>query len=92
MQNVAKIIGENINSDKIICTKSTVPVGTGNWIVEQIGRYNKNNFKIDYVSNPEFLREGSAVKDFLWPDRVVIGSDSNHAFNIMKDVYSPLYK
>ena len=91
VQNVAKIIGKNINSDKVICTKSTVPVGTGNWIVEQIGRYNENNFKIDYVSNPEFLREGSAVKDFLWPDRVVIGSDSNHAFNIMKDVYSPLY-
>ena len=91
VQDVARIIGENINSDKIICTKSTVPVGTGNWIVEQIGQYNKNNFKIDYVSNPEFLREGSAVKDFLWPDRVVIGSDSSHAFNIMKDVYSPLY-
>ena len=91
VQNVAKIIGKNINSDKVICTKSTVPVGTGNWIVEQIGRYNENNFKIDYVSNPEFLREGSAVKDFLWPDRVVIGSDNNHAFDIMKDVYSPLY-
>tara|TARA_B100000212_G_scaffold293483_1_gene235881 strand:+ start:301 stop:1614 length:1314 start_codon:yes stop_codon:yes gene_type:complete len=91
VQNVARIIGKNINSDKVICTKSTVPVGTGNWIVEQIGRYNENNFKIDYVSNPEFLREGSAVKDFLWPDRVVIGSDNNHAFDIMKDVYSPLY-
>lgn len=91
VQNVAKIIGKNINSDKVICTKSTVPVGTGNWIVKQIGRYNENNFKIDYVSNPEFLREGSAVKDFLWPDRVVIGSDNNHAFDIMKDVYSPLY-
>jgi len=91
VQNVARIIGENINSDKIICTKSTVPVGTGNWIVEQIDLYNKNNFKIDYVSNPEFLREGSAVKDFLWPDRVVIGSDSSNAFNVMKDVYSPLY-
>ena len=91
VQDVARIIGENINSDKIICTKSTVPVGTGNWIVEKIGQYNKNNFKIDYVSNPEFLREGSAVKDFLWPDRVVIGSDSSHAFNIMKDVYNPLY-
>ncbi len=91
VQNVAKIIGKNINSHKVICTKSTVPVGTGNWIVEQIGRYNENNFKIDYVSNPEFLREGSAVKDFLWPDRVVIGSDNNHAFDIMKDVYSPLY-
>ncbi len=91
VQNVATLISENINSDKIICTKSTVPVGTGNWIVEEVEGENKNNFKIDYVSNPEFLREGSAVKDFLWPDRVVIGSESTYAFNIMKDVYGPLY-
>ena len=91
VESVAKIIGQHINSYKIICTKSTVPVGTGNWIIDIINKCNKNNIEFDYVSNPEFLREGSAVKDFLWPDRVVIGTKSNSAFSAMRDVYGPLY-
>ena len=91
VESVAKIIGQHINSYKIICTKSTVPVGTGDWIINLINKGNKNNIEFDYVSNPEFLREGSAVKDFLWPDRVVIGTKSNSAFSAMRDVYGPLY-
>ena len=91
VESVVKIIGQHINSYKIICTKSTVPVGTGDWIINLINKGNKNNIEFDYVSNPEFLREGSAVKDFLWPDRVVIGTKSNSAFSAMRDVYGPLY-
>jgi len=87
----SKTIGENLNGYKIICTKSTVPIGTGDNIIKWIKRSMKNKFEFDYVSNPEFLREGAAVKDFLWPDRVVIGANSDRAFKLMKDVYRPLY-
>ena len=90
IENVAKVIGANLNSYKVICTKSTVPVGTGKKIEEIIKSINKS-IEFDYVSNPEFLREGAAVKDFLIPDRVVIGSSSQKAFEIMQDVYRPLY-
>lgn len=90
IENVAKIIGANLNSYKVICTKSTVPVGTGKKIEEIIKSINKS-IEFDYVSNPEFLREGAAVKDFLIPGRVVIGSNSQKAFEIMQDVYRPLY-
>ena len=88
---VSKTIGENLNGYKIVCTKSTVPIGTGDNIIKWIKRSMKNKFEFDYVSNPEFLREGAAVKDFLWPDRVVIGANSDRAFKLMKDVYRPLY-
>jgi UDPglucose 6-dehydrogenase len=91
VKSVAKVIGENINEYKVICTKSTVPVGTGDLIKSIIAEHNFNNISFDYVSNPEFLREGSAVKDFLWPDRIVIGSENNKSLNIMKEVYDPLY-
>jgi UDPglucose 6-dehydrogenase len=90
IEEVAKIIGANLNSYKVICTKSTVPVGTGKKIEEIIKSINKS-IEFDYVSNPEFLREGAAVKDFFVPDRVVIGSSSQKAFEIMQDVYRPLY-
>ena len=90
IENVAKTIGANLNSYKVICTKSTVPVGTGKKIEEIIKSINKS-IEFDYVSNPEFLREGAAVKDFLIPDRIVIGSSSQKAFEIMQDVYRPLY-
>ena len=88
---VSKSIGKNLNSYKVICTKSTVPIGTGGKICEWIRSEMQNIIEFDYVANPEFLREGSAVKDFLWPDRVVIGAKSDKAFTIMKDVYRPLY-
>jgi len=86
----ANSIADNLNNYKIICTKSTVPVGTGYEIEKII--LSKNDIKLfDYVSNPEFLREGSAVNDFMIPDRLVIGSRSNKAFNLMKNVYRPLF-
>ena len=91
VESVAKSIGKNLNNYKVICTKSTVPVGTGDIICELIRENMVDGGEFDYVSNPEFLREGSAVKDFLWPDRVVIGASSIKAFNIMKEVYRPLY-
>jgi len=59
--------------------------------MEEISKYSKSEIKFDYISNPEFLREGSAVKDFLWPDRVIIGASNQKAINIMKEVYRPLY-
>lgn len=88
---VAKIIGKNLNERKVICTKSTVPIGTGKIVSEIINENKSTETEFEYVSNPEFLREGSAVKDFLWPDRVVIGAESEWAFEIMEDVYRPLY-
>ncbi len=88
---VSERIGRNLNGYKVICTKSTVPIGTGKRIVGLIDQFNQNHFEFDYVSNPEFLREGAAVKDFLWPDRVIIGADSEQAFKMMQDVYRSLY-
>ena len=88
---VAKTIGQNLNSRKVVCTKSTVPIGTGKLVTSIINENNPEKMEFDYVSNPEFLREGSAVKDFLWPDRLVIGTESDWGFEVMRDVYRPLY-
>ena len=88
---VAKIIGQNLNNRKVVCTKSTVPIGTGKLVTSIINENNPEKMEFDYVSNPEFLREGSAVKDFLWPDRLVIGTKSDWGFEVMRDVYRPLY-
>ena len=89
--SAVETISNNLNSYKVVCTKSTVPIGTGKEIISQISKKVKDNNLFDYVSNPEFLREGSAVKDFLWPDRIVIGTDNQNAYQIMCDVYRPLY-
>ncbi len=91
IESVSKTIGENLNGYKVICTKSTVPIGTGSKVCKWINQSINHGIEFDYVSNPEFLREGSAVKDFLWPDRVIIGATRKKAFNIMKDVYRPIY-
>ena len=88
---VAKTIGQNLNSRKVVCIKSTVPIGTGKLVTSIINENNPEKMEFDYVSNPEFLREGSAVKDFLWPDRLVIGTKSDWGFEVMRDVYRPLY-
>jgi len=88
---VAKTIGQDLNNRKVVCTKSTVPIGTGKLVTSIINENNPEKMEFDYVSNPEFLREGSAVKDFLWPDRLVIGTESDWGFEVMRDVYRPLY-
>ena len=90
VEAVIDTIIDNLNSYKVICTKSTVPVGTGKWINDKISEKCPSD-RFDYVSNPEFLREGSAVNDFLYPDRVVIGATSKKAFDQMKEVYRPLF-
>ena len=90
VESVAETIANNLNNYKIICTKSTVPIGTGKKIKKLIEKLsNSKNF--DYVSNPEFLREGAAIDDFLHPDRIIIGCESDNAANAMKEVYRPLY-
>lgn len=87
---VAEEIAENINTYCVVVTKSTVPVGTTREVHKIIGsKINKDKF--DIVSNPEFLREGSAINDFMRPDRVVIGLESSRAEKIMRELYRPLY-
>ena len=91
VDHVAKSIGERMNGYKVIVTKSTVPVGTADRIREIIRLHQPFPCRFDVVSNPEFLREGSAIEDCLHPNRVVIGTDSPQAIAIMKDLYRPLY-
>ena len=90
VESVAKEIAETIKSYKVIVHKSTVPVETGERVKKIIQENIKGNIDFDVVSNPEFLREGSAIKDTMGPDRVVIGSDSEKAVEIMKKLYSPI--
>ncbi len=91
VEAVAETIAEYMNGYKVIVTKSTVPVGTGQRIRKIIGSKLKEHFDFDIVSNPEFLREGSAIEDFLHPNRVVIGTSGQQGAAIMKDLYRPLY-
>ena len=89
--NVINNIKNNLNKYKLIVTKSTVPVMTGDKI-ENILNIKKNKNKFDVISNPEFLREGEAIRDFLYPDRVVVGTSSIKANNIMRNLYLPIIK
>ena len=87
--NVSKEISSSINKFKIIITKSTVPVTTGDEIEKILSKKNnKKNFSV--VSNPEFLREGEAIRDFIYPDRIVIGTSNKKINNILKSLYAPL--
>ncbi|TAJ08222.1 MAG: UDP-glucose/GDP-mannose dehydrogenase family protein [Nitrospirae bacterium] len=91
VEEVGRGIAQHMKSYKVIATKSTVPVGTGERIRQVIKTNQAAPCRFDMVSNPEFLREGSAIEDFLRPNRVVIGADSDQAVAIMKDLYRPLY-
>ena len=90
IREVAASIAEHLNGYKIIVTKSTVPIGTGKMIEEMVRQGAGSRHKFAVVSNPEFLREGSAIEDFMHPDRVVIGTRDPRAAELMLDVYSPL--
>ena len=95
VEEVAKVIGNNLNDYKIIVNKSTVPIGSGDW-VSMIINDNTNNSQVksdttfDVVSNPEFLREGTAISDTFFPDRIVLGSSSKSAIGTMKKLYEPV--
>ena len=89
--NVAKDLNKIIKKYKIVVTKSTVPVTTGDKIENILSKL-KNKKLVDVVSNPEFLREGEAVRDFIFPDRVIIGTESNKANKILKSLYLPIIK
>jgi UDPglucose 6-dehydrogenase len=89
---VAESIADNLTGYKVVVTKSTVPIGTGQLIEGILSKRTNGAHPFSVVSNPEFLREGSAIEDFMHPDRVVIGARDEQAVAIMKDIYSPLYR
>ncbi|MYJ54447.1 MAG: UDP-glucose/GDP-mannose dehydrogenase family protein, partial [Nitrospira sp. SB0672_bin_25] len=91
MDEVARSIGSRMTGYKVVATKSTVPVGTATRVREIIKAHQSKPVNFDVAANPEFLREGSAIEDFMRPDRVVIGVESEQAAAILKDLYRPLY-
>jgi UDPglucose 6-dehydrogenase len=91
VRQVAEAIAEHRNGYKVVVTKSTVPIGTGKMIADTL-RAGNGGFEFSIVSNPEFLREGSAVNDFLQPDRIVLGASDARAIEIMKEIYKPLFQ
>lgn len=91
VESAARSIAQHMNGYKVIVTKSTVPIGTGEYLRKLIREQLKSRLNFGIVSNPEFLREGAAINDFMRPDRVVIGSRDEEAVAIMRDLYRPLY-
>src|SRR3989454_11060515 len=89
MESVSREVAQSMTSYKVVVDKSTVPVKTGDKVAETIKRYCKARVDFDVVSNPEFLREGFAVDDFMRPDRVVIGVRSQRPVQAMKSIYEP---
>ncbi len=89
--DAAKTIAENLNGYKLVVQKSTVPVGSGAKVKAIIEKHRKGDTPFDVASNPEFLREGSAVEDFMRPDRVVIGTWTQKAERVLSEIYRPLY-
>ena len=90
-QQAAKDVAGAMNGYKVLVTKSTVPIGTGKWLREFVAANLKTQTEFGVASNPEFLREGAAIDDFMRPDRVVIGSNEERAIEVMKELYRPLY-
>jgi UDPglucose 6-dehydrogenase len=90
VEEVAHTIARHMNGPKLVITKSTVPIGTGR-MIDQIIESHGTGHKASIVSNPEFLREGSAIEDFMKPDRVVIGASDPEAAEMMKEIYAPLH-
>lgn len=90
-RQAAKDVAEAMNGYKVLVTKSTVPVGTGNWLRSFVKENLKTETEFGVASNPEFLREGAAITDFMRPDRVVIGSNEVRAIEVMKELYRPLF-
>jgi UDPglucose 6-dehydrogenase len=84
-------VAQAMNGYKVLVTKSTVPIGTGKWLRKFVSENLKVQTDFGVASNPEFLREGAAIDDFMRPDRVVIGSNEDKAIEIMKELYRPLY-
>ena len=90
VEKVASEIAANLKDYTVIVDKSTVPVETGEWVTKTIARLDKKGVPYDVVSNPEFLSEGTAVEDFLHPDRIVLGVTSKRAEKVMRGVYAPI--
>ena len=90
VEKAAKRIAESMDGYKAIVDKSTVPVKTGGWVKRTVQLNNRHQHDFDMISNPEFLREGKAVNDFMHPDRIVIGVESERAVGLMKELYKPL--
>src|SRR5262245_33236311 len=91
VKEVAAGIGRHLNEYKVIVTKSTVPMGTGASIRKIVEQSRPSAIPFSVASNPEFLREGSAVEDFMRPNRIVIGTEDSQASAILRDLYRPLY-
>jgi UDPglucose 6-dehydrogenase len=90
IEEVSRLIADNLNRYKLVVEKSTVPVKTSFWIKRTIGLYKKTDIEFDIASNPEFLREGSAVSDFLHPDRIIIGVETERARDLLSGIYQKL--
>ncbi len=90
-RQAAKDVAGAMNGYKVLVTKSTVPVGTGKWLRQFVTENLASPTEFGVASNPEFLREGAAIEDFMRPDRVVIGSNEDRAIEVMKELYRPLY-
>ncbi len=90
-RQAAEDVAGAMNGYKVLVTKSTVPVGTGKWLRDFVTERIADGMSFGVASNPEFLREGAAIQDFMRPDRVVIGSNEPEAIEVMKELYRPLY-